>query len=118
VAGFEDGTVNYLSLPSVGFGPRWLESIGIDLVHTRVLALTGWLLDQLKQRRHTNGRPVVQVYGVSGTTGRGASVAMNFVDPAGTLWNCWQMEALANQRSLSLRAGCHCNPGAREVALN
>jgi molybdenum cofactor sulfurtransferase len=118
VAGFEDGTVNYLSLPSVGFGLRWLESIGIDLVHTRVLALTGWLLDELKQLRHTNGRPLLQLYGPLGTPGRGATVAMNFVDPVGILWDCWQVEALANQRNLSLRAGCHCNPGAREVALN
>jgi selenocysteine lyase/cysteine desulfurase len=24
---------------------------------------------------------------------------------------------MANERRISLRAGCHCNPGAREVAL-
>jgi selenocysteine lyase/cysteine desulfurase len=24
---------------------------------------------------------------------------------------------MANEASISLRAGCHCNPGAREVAL-
>jgi molybdenum cofactor sulfurtransferase len=43
---------------------------------------------------------------------------MNFVDPSGRVWDCWQVETLANDRKLSLRAGCHCNPGAREVALN
>jgi selenocysteine lyase/cysteine desulfurase len=44
-AGFEDGTVNYLSLPAVEFGLRFIESIGIDLIHTRVMCLTGWLID-------------------------------------------------------------------------
>jgi molybdenum cofactor sulfurtransferase len=33
------------------------------------------------------------------------------------LWDCWRIESLANLRRLSVRAGCHCNPGAREVAL-
>jgi selenocysteine lyase/cysteine desulfurase len=27
------------------------------------------------------------------------------------------VERLANAERISLRAGCHCNPGAREVAL-
>ena len=49
---------------------------------------------------------------------RGATVALNFVDPSENVWDCWQVETLANARKLSLRAGCHCNPGAREVALD
>lgn len=31
--------------------------------------------------------------------------------------DCNRIEALANEQRISLRAGCHCNPGAREVAL-
>jgi molybdenum cofactor sulfurtransferase len=27
------------------------------------------------------------------------------------------VEAMANDQRISLRAGCHCNPGARELAL-
>jgi molybdenum cofactor sulfurtransferase len=118
VAGFEDGTVNYLSLPAVGIGLRWIDSIGIDVIHTRALTLTGWLLEEIKGLKHANGRPVVQLYGPRDTTQRAATVAMNFLDPDGATWDCYQVEALANERRLSLRAGCHCNPGAREVALN
>ena len=44
-AGFEDGTVNYLSLPAVQIGLKFIESIGIDLIHTRVMCLTGWLIE-------------------------------------------------------------------------
>ena len=117
VTRFEDGTVNYLSVPAVDIGLRWLESIGIDVVHTRTIALTSWLLDTVQQLRHANGESVVCVYGPRDVQARGATVALNFVDPVGTVWDCWQVEALANARRLSLRAGCHCNPGAREAAL-
>jgi len=44
-AGFEDGTVNYLGLPAVEFGLKYIESIGMDLIHTRVMCLTGWLIN-------------------------------------------------------------------------
>ena len=40
-AGFEDGTINYLLLPAVEIGLRYLASIGVDLIHERVSCLTG-----------------------------------------------------------------------------
>jgi selenocysteine lyase/cysteine desulfurase len=46
-AGFEDGTINFLGLPAVEIGLRYLSHVGIDAVHGRVQALTGWLLDLL-----------------------------------------------------------------------
>ncbi len=118
VAGFEDGTVNYLSIPAVGIGLRWLRDIGVDVVHTRVMALVSWLLAELPGLRHSNGRPVVRVYGPPDARDRGATLALNVVDPDGSVWDCWAVERLANAQKLSLRSGCHCNPGAREVALD
>ena len=117
-AGFEDGTVNYLSLPAVELGLNYIDSIGIDLIHTRVMALTGWLISQLIALRHSNGRPVIRLYGPSDTHMRGGTVQVNFFDPDGTLIDCNAVERLANAERISLRAGCHCNPGAREMALN
>jgi molybdenum cofactor sulfurtransferase len=116
-ARFEDGTVNYLSLPAVDIGLQWMRSVGIDLIHTRTAALTGWLLEELQQLRHTNGRRLARLYGPCSTAERGGTVALNFVDPNGELWDCWHVEGLANAERISLRAGCHCNPGAREAAL-
>ncbi|MCL4367654.1 MAG: aminotransferase class V-fold PLP-dependent enzyme [Actinobacteria bacterium] len=46
-AGFEDGTVNYLGLPAVTMGLEHLESIGIEMIHRRVMILTGWLLEEM-----------------------------------------------------------------------
>jgi selenocysteine lyase/cysteine desulfurase len=116
-AQFEEGTVNYLSIPAVEVGLDWIESIGIDTIHTRTELLTAWLLDHVQQLRHANGQPVVRIYGPRDTWDRGATLALNFVDPSGALWDCWRVESFANMRQLSVRAGCHCNPGAREVAL-
>lgn len=116
-AGFEDGTVNYLSLPAVESGLKYIESVGIDLIHTRVMCLTGWLIEQLLGLHHSNGNPVVQLYGPPSTERRGGTIQVNFFNPAGKLIDCNEVEQLANQERISLRAGCHCNPGAREMAL-
>jgi molybdenum cofactor sulfurtransferase len=116
-AGFEDGTVNYLSLPAVEIGLKWIESIGIDLIHSRVMCLTGWLIDQLLGIRHSNGKALIHLYGPRNTYLRGGTVQVNFFDQNGNLFDCTKVERLANDHRISLRAGCHCNPGAREVAL-
>jgi selenocysteine lyase/cysteine desulfurase len=116
-AGFEDGTVNYLGLPAIESGLDLIESVGIETIHARVLCLTGWLIEQLLALRHHNGRPVVQLYGPASTDRRGGTVQVNFFDPDGRMLDCTAVEQLANAERISLRAGCHCNPGAREAAL-
>ena len=116
-AGFEDGTVDYLSIPAVGIGLDHIGSVGVETVHTRVMCLTGWLLDELGALRHSNGAPVVRIYGPAGTDRRGATIALNFFDPSGVLIDSVRAERRANTAGIALRSGCHCNPGVREVAL-
>jgi selenocysteine lyase/cysteine desulfurase len=116
-AGFEDGTVNYLSLPAVELGLKHIEAIDIETIHTRVMCLTGWLIGQLTALRHSNGQPVIRLYGPADTHMRGGTVQVNFFDPSGHMIDCHTVEQLANRERISLRAGCHCNPGVREVAL-
>jgi selenocysteine lyase/cysteine desulfurase len=116
-ASFEDGTVNYLSIPAVEIGLKWIESIRIDVIHTRVMCLTGWLIDQVLSLHHSNGAPLIQLYGPPTTDRRGGTIQVNFFDPNGEMFDCYALEKLANEERISLRAGCHCNPGAREAAL-
>jgi len=75
------------------------------------------LIDQLLELRHSNNRPLIRLYGPANTVMRGGTVQVNFFDPSGRLIDCNLVERLANQEGISLRAGCHCNPGAREIAL-
>jgi molybdenum cofactor sulfurtransferase len=116
-AAFEDGTVNYLSIPAIDRGLDLLEQVGYPRIHQRVDLLTGWLIAELLALRHANGQPLVQLYGPETSRRRGGTVQVNFFDPHGALHDCFLVEQLANDQRISLRAGCHCNPGAREAAL-
>jgi len=116
-AHFEDGTVNYLSLPAVETGLRFLDRIGIDTIHTRVTALAAALLDTLGSLRHSDGSPAAAVYGPRSPQQRGATVAFNFLHPDGRVIDERYVDRVANQHKISLRTGCFCNPGAGEIAF-
>ncbi|KAH8891486.1 PLP-dependent transferase [Thozetella sp. PMI_491] len=116
---FEDGTVNYLSIPDVVVGLDWLDSIGMPLIQTRVRCLTAYCLGRLSRLRHSDGGPMVEVYGPTDVVedARGGTIAFNFLDSRG----CWVDERLVELESaaagISLRTGCFCNPGASEGAF-
>jgi molybdenum cofactor sulfurtransferase len=115
-AGFEDGTLNFLAIPAVPIGLRHLEAIGMDAINTRVRCLTEWLLSNLVAMRHSNGRPMVRIYGPVSSHMRGGTVTLNFYDPDGHLLDYRRIEELAGEYRISLRTGCFCNPGAGETA--
>jgi selenocysteine lyase/cysteine desulfurase len=115
-AGFEDGTLNFLDIPAVEIGLGLLDRIGIDAIGIRVRALTGWLLEQLLALNHSNGRPMVRIYGPATMDMRGGTVTINLYDPDGHLLDYRRVEELASNRAISLRTGCFCNPGAGETA--
>jgi selenocysteine lyase/cysteine desulfurase len=115
-AGFEDGTLNFLSVPAVEIGLRHLQQVGIDTIHRRVAYLTEWLLRRLLDLRHRNGRHMVRIYGPATMTMRGGTITFNCYDPDGHLVDYRRVEELANAQRISLRTGCFCNPGAGELA--
>ena len=114
---FEDGTIDYLHIPAIEIGLKHIESIGYDVIHERVHALTGWLLDNLASMQHGNGVPLVRLYGPTSMEGRGGAVAVNFYDKDNNILDHHFIEKQANEANISLRTGCFCNPGAGEVAL-
>jgi molybdenum cofactor sulfurtransferase len=112
---FEDGTVNYLSLPAVEQGLRYLDGIGIETIHTRVSCLTDWLLAELEALRHANGKPVVQIHGPQTMDRRGGTIAFNFLRSDGRLVDVRIVDSRAAGHGVSLRTGCFCNPGSAEL---
>jgi molybdenum cofactor sulfurtransferase len=116
-SGFEDGTPNYLALPAVAFGLHHVASIGVDMIHTRVTCLTGWLLERLGELNHSNGTFLARVYGPRSTDGRGGTVTFNFYDAGGQPIDHRVVEQRANDQNIDLRTGCFCNPGGGEIAL-
>jgi molybdenum cofactor sulfurtransferase len=115
-AAFEDGTVNYLNIPAIETGLRYIAAIGIDTIHERVLCLAGWILGSLLALHHSNGQPMVHVHGPKCLEQRGGSIAFYLFDPDGKQIYDRRVEELANQAGISLRTGCFCNPGAGEIA--
>ena len=115
-AGFEDGTVDYLGLPAVAIGLEHLASIGIETIHARVMALTGWLISRLTSATHSNGAPLARVFGPTDLAGRGGTIAFYLLAPDGTPFDVRAVEEQASGARISLRTGCFCNPGDGEVA--
>ncbi len=116
-AQFEDGTVNFLNLPAVEIGLRFLERVGLDAVHANVERLGTRLLETLAGLRHGNGAPGAVVYGPRDWTARGATIAFNFLHPDGRIVDERFVDRVAREHGVSLRTGCFCNPGAGEVAF-
>jgi selenocysteine lyase/cysteine desulfurase len=117
-ARFEDGTVSFLQIPDVEAGLSWVNGIGIDRIHQRVMCLTGWLLGRLAGLRHTNGAPLARIYGPASTRDRGGTVAFNLLDPGGRLVDERTVARDTAAAGISIRTGCFCNPGATEGAFN
>ena len=82
-AAFEDGTLNYLSIPAVEIGLRHIQAVGIDRITQRVRCLTGWMIEELLKLQHSNGRPLIRIYGPATTEARGGTVTFNLYDPHG-----------------------------------
>jgi molybdenum cofactor sulfurtransferase len=116
-AHFEDGTLNFLNLPAVEIGLRFLERIGIETIHTRLETLGRSLLEALGSLRHTNGAPTATIYGPRDFDRRGATIAFNFLHPDGRIVDERYVDRIARGHNISLRTGCFCNPGAGEVAF-
>jgi selenocysteine lyase/cysteine desulfurase len=107
-SGFEDGTLNFLSIPDVTAGLAWISGIGIDLIHRRVGYLTGWLLDGLAGLKHGSGAPMVRLYGPGPADG----------GPAAGRWRStsWTRTARwstsARWRGTRARRASRCGPAA------
>ena len=116
-AAFEDGTLDYLNIPALEIGLKYIESIGYEVIGERVKTLTGWLLENLTALKHSTGVPLVRLFGPNSTEGRGGAVTVNFYDKNGVAFDHRFIESEANKVNISLRTGCFCNPGAGEIAL-
>ena len=116
-AAFEDGTPNYLALPAVDFGLEYVSEIGVDMIHTRVRCLTGWLIERLTALRHRDGAHLARIYGPRSDVRRGGTVTFNFYDRENRAIDHRDVESRANAAGISLRTGCFCNPGGGEIAL-
>jgi selenocysteine lyase/cysteine desulfurase len=114
---FEDGTANFLAIAALESGFALLDEVGMPRLTAHVAALTHDFLNELRSLRHSNGTPLVRIYGPRDITARGATVAFNVCDRKGTPIPYSVVETRARRANVSLRGGCFCNPGASEAAF-
>lgn len=112
---FEDGTLNYAGIPAVTFGLEYMEGIGYERIQQRIQYLIRHLFDRLSELRHDNGLEMVRIFGTHDFGRRGGNIILNLVDPSGHTVPFEQVEAPANERMISIRSGCFCNPGIDEI---
>lgn len=123
---FEDGTINYLLLPAITTGLRFLSAY-LPFLPLRLSSLTHHLTIELAKMRHlSTGQPAVRVLSrvpekrlraVGDKADAGSVVSVLFLDPNGVqLPNSFISHASANAR-ISLRTGCMCNPGGAAALL-
>ncbi len=112
---FEEGTLNYLSIPAVQIGLDWLQQLGMDNIQQRLSCLTAYLIKELQQLKHQNGQSLIHIFGPDNNERRGSTIIMNFFDEVENKIEVEVIEKKANESNISIRMGCFCNPGIDEI---
>jgi len=112
---FEDGTINYTELPAIKLGLEFIQSIGIERINQHVLTAVEYLANRLRESKHSNGAPMVKIFGPYDFSRRGGNIILNILDPDGRAFSFQLVEEAANARKISIRTGCFCNPGIDEI---
>ncbi|MCR9174057.1 MAG: aminotransferase class V-fold PLP-dependent enzyme [bacterium] len=112
---YENGTIDYLGIPALSIGLDFIESIGIQRINERVNSITTHMCVSLRKLQHSNGQPLVNMFGPGDRTETGGTLIMTFNNPDGTVIPFEDVERLTNARNISIRSGCFCNPGLDEI---
>ncbi|THH29541.1 hypothetical protein EUX98_g4653 [Antrodiella citrinella] len=123
---FEDGTINYLNLPAVTQGLRFLSAY-LPFLPLRLSNLTHYLTSALSELKHEHtGTPVVRVLSripgrklksVGDQSDAGSTISFIFLTPTGEQMPLSFIEHAASRQNVSLRTGCMCNPGGAAALL-
>ena len=108
---FEDGTPNFLAMPAVCDGLRWLEETGMRAIERHISQLTLALLDRLIGLGNR-----ATIYGPRTLDGRGGTVAFNLHRDGRTL-PYEMVEMAARDRRLAIRAAVSATPGRPNTHL-
>ncbi|KAL0575562.1 hypothetical protein V5O48_006406 [Marasmius crinis-equi] len=123
---FEDGTINYLTLPAVTDGLRFLSAY-LPFLPMRLWCLTDFAVKALSRLRHeSTGIPVVRILSrrptnrvsaIGEQSETGSTISLIFSFPTGEMIPNSFVEYAASKKSISLRTGCMCNPGGAAAIL-
>lgn len=112
---FEDGTLDYASIPAIQIGIDYIQSIGLERISNRVSSLIHYLRCELEKLTHENGTPIVKLYGSKYPECQGGNLLMNFFDQDGKIYPYEKIGQMAGKQKISICSGYFCNPGIDET---
>lgn len=120
-AKWEDGTLPFLEIISLKAGFEAMEMLGgIEAVHDHVALLTKYLSQELRSLVHSNGQPMVRLFGhhydndrIDNNEWRQSGIAnFQLLKPSGDLFSYRDASRMLSNAGFHVRDGCMCNPGS------
>jgi len=113
----EDGTVAFLDIILLNHGFNMIDRLGgMKRIQAHVACLTEWLYGKLSSLKHSNGKPIVRIFGKHKEPQhrdcQGPIINFEILKPTGEVFSYKTSEREAAEAGFHLRAGLECNPGA------
>jgi hypothetical protein len=113
----EDGTVNFLDIIALKHGFAMFDRLGgITAIQSHVASLTEYLYGQLSALKHSNGRPMLEIFGKhdepESRKVQGGILNFELLKPNGGIHSYRTFEKEAAEAGFHVRTGAACNPGA------
>ncbi|GAB4818580.1 hypothetical protein N2152v2_005626 [Parachlorella kessleri] len=124
---YEHGTLPFLDIIALSHGRKVYKQLGgVEAVQAHVAAVVEYLFDELAKLRHSNGAPLVRVFGKHAHANRqawvkmleemhevqGATINFEVLGTTGRVLGYRQIGAQLGEAGFHIRTGCTCNPGA------
>ncbi|KAK3131055.1 hypothetical protein QOZ80_6BG0501430 [Eleusine coracana subsp. coracana] len=112
----EDGTVSFLSISSLRYGFKIVNTLTISAIARHTASLAAYVRTKMLDLKHSNEKNVCIIYGQQVSKVKdlkmGPTVTFNLKREDGTWFGYREVEKLASLSGIHLRTGCFCNPGA------
>lgn len=113
----EDGTVAFLDIISLKHGFETLRRYGgVTEIQKHVHTLNEWLYHRLSSLKHSNGQPLVKIFGKHDQSNsrdvQGGILNFELMGPNGKMLSYKKFEKEAADAGFHVRTGIECNPGA------
>lgn len=113
----EDESLSKLSFAGLDLGLQHLQTIGLDVIQTRVRALANWMVQNLKGLRHIDPDDwsLLNVYSPYMAEDRGNIISFNVLDSTGEVIVPSLVQRLAAKNQITLAVGSFSNPGVANL---
>ena len=113
----EDESLSKLSFAGLDLGLQHLQSVGLDVINTRVKALANWMVHKLKELRHIDPEymSLVNVYCPYMQEDRGNIISFNVLDSTGEVVLPSFVQRLAATNQITVAVGLFNNPGVANL---